>query len=158
MIFSAALAMAVAVRGGHEPVAGVVVLTDQGSEYTAGPFRAACTRLGITQSMGRAGSALDNAVIESWHSTRKFELCRLEQFTTKAQVRTALVLDRGLQPRPAALRDRQGLPDRRRAGAARPRRCRPGAGSMTGFLLCRRSLASSSPGQGHALRSAYRQP
>ena len=31
-------------------------------------------RLGIRQSMGRPGSALDNAVIESWHSTLEFEL------------------------------------------------------------------------------------
>ncbi|HEV7828069.1 MAG TPA: DDE-type integrase/transposase/recombinase [Pseudonocardiaceae bacterium] len=62
-----AMAMAVAVRGGH--VGGVVLHTYRGSEYTAGMFRAACARLGIHQSMGRAGSALDNAVIESWHST-----------------------------------------------------------------------------------------
>jgi putative transposase len=37
--------------------------------------------------MGRPGSALDNAVIESWHSTLEFELRRLEYFTTKAQAR-----------------------------------------------------------------------
>ena len=79
--------MAVAVRGGKDAIAGVIMHTDQGSEYTAGTFRAACTRLGITQSMGRAGSALDNAVIESWHSTVEFELRRLEHFTTKAQAR-----------------------------------------------------------------------
>ena len=80
-----ALAMAVAVRGGQAP--GVVFHTDQGSEYTAGAIRAACTRLSITQSMGRPGSALDNAVIESWHSTLEFELRSVETFTTKAQAR-----------------------------------------------------------------------
>ena len=37
--------------------------------------------------MGRAGSALDNAVIESWHSTVEFELRHLEHFATKAQAR-----------------------------------------------------------------------
>jgi len=83
----AALAMAVAVRGGREVIAGVVLHTDQGSEYTARSFRTACARCGITQSMGRPGSALDNAVIESWHSTVEFELRRLEQFATKAQAR-----------------------------------------------------------------------
>jgi transposase InsO family protein len=62
-----ALAMAIAVRGGQVP--GVVFHTDQGSEYTARSGQAACQRLGVTQSMGRPGSALDNAVIESWHST-----------------------------------------------------------------------------------------
>jgi putative transposase len=80
-----ALAMAVAVRGGQAP--GVVFHTDQGSEYTAGLVRAACTRLGITQSMGRPGSALDNAVIESWHSTLEFELRSCETFATRAHAR-----------------------------------------------------------------------
>jgi transposase InsO family protein len=34
---------------------------------TAYSFRAACGRLHIRPSMGRPGSALDNAVIEAWH-------------------------------------------------------------------------------------------
>jgi putative transposase len=80
-----ALAMAITVRGGR--VAGVILHTDQGSEYTAGAFRAACARLSIRQSMGRPGSALDNAVIESWHSTLEFELRRVEHFTGKGQAR-----------------------------------------------------------------------
>jgi putative transposase len=80
-----ALAMAVAVRGGQVP--GVIMHTDRGSEYTAGAFRAACDRLGACQSMGRPGSALDNAVIESWHSTLEFELRSVEQFATKAAAR-----------------------------------------------------------------------
>ena len=37
--------------------------------------------------MGRPGSALDNAVIESWHSTLEFELRRREHFATKAAAR-----------------------------------------------------------------------
>jgi putative transposase len=83
----AALQMAVAVRGGKDAITEVIMHTDQGSEYTAGTFRKACTRLGLTQSMGRVGSALDNAVIESWHSTVEFELRSLERFTTKDQAR-----------------------------------------------------------------------
>jgi transposase InsO family protein len=83
-----ALAMAVAVRGGTVP--RVVFHTDQGSEYTARVFRQACERLGITQSMGRPGSALDNAVIESWHSTLEFELRSLHEFATSAQARAAV--------------------------------------------------------------------
>src|SRR5207342_3135606 len=83
----AALAMAVAVRGGRDAITGVILHTDQGSEYTAGLTRAACDRLGIRQSMGRPGSALDNAVIESWHSTVEFELRRVEHFATRAAAR-----------------------------------------------------------------------
>jgi len=83
-----ALAMAAAVRGGN--VAGVIFHTDQGSEYTAGLVRAACARLGISQSMGGPGSALDNAAIESWHSTLTFELRSAEQFATRAAARTRI--------------------------------------------------------------------
>jgi putative transposase len=59
----------------------------ESAEYTARSFRTACARCGIRQSMGRPGSALDNAVIESWHSTLEFELRRIEQFPTAAQAR-----------------------------------------------------------------------
>jgi putative transposase len=83
-----ALVMAVAVRGGAVP--GVIMHTDQGSEYTAAYFRAACQRLSISQSMGRPGSALDNAVIESWHSTLEFELRRVEHYATRAAARAGV--------------------------------------------------------------------
>ena len=83
-----ALVMAVAVRGGAVP--GVIMHTGQGSEYTAAYFRAACQRLSISQSMGRPGSALDNAVIESWHSTLEFELRRVEHYATRAAARAGV--------------------------------------------------------------------
>jgi putative transposase len=83
-----ALAMAVAARGGSVP--GVIFRTDQGSEYTSGAFRAACQRLSVRQSMGRPGSALDSAVIESWHSTLEFELRSLEHFATRAAARASV--------------------------------------------------------------------
>ena len=47
-----ALAMAVAVRGGQVP--GVIMHTDQGSEYTAGLSAQACDRLGISPVDGPA--------------------------------------------------------------------------------------------------------
>ena len=40
--------------------------------------------------MGRPGSALDNAVIESWHSTLEFELRRVEHFATRAAARAGV--------------------------------------------------------------------
>jgi len=77
----AALAMAVAVRGGRDAIAGVILYTDQGSEYTAKLVRGACDRLGIGQSMGRPGSVR--------HQGRG--------------PREGRCLDRGVQPRPAPL-------------------------------------------------------
>lgn len=68
----AALCMAIAVRGGD--IAGVIMHTDQGGEYTGDLFATACTDTGVAQSMGRTGSALDNAAAESFNSTVKFEL------------------------------------------------------------------------------------
>ncbi|MFC0110185.1 DDE-type integrase/transposase/recombinase [Kibdelosporangium aridum] len=61
----AALCMAIAIRGGA--VAGVVFHSDQGGEYTGRIFARACRGADVTQSMGRTGSALDNAVAESFY-------------------------------------------------------------------------------------------
>jgi len=71
----AALRMAVVARaGGGRTTRGVVFHTDRGSEYSAETFDAACRRLGVVQSMGRVGSALDNAAAEAVNSTIKVEL------------------------------------------------------------------------------------
>ena len=70
-------------RGGH--VDGVIFHSDCGSEYTADAFGAACRRLGVTQSMGRAGSALDNATSEAFNSTIKVEYIYRRRFTTRAE-------------------------------------------------------------------------
>jgi len=86
----AALCVAIAVRGGA--VAGVLFHTDQGSEYTANLFVQACRCAGVTQSMGRTGSALDNAVSEAFNSTLEWELLRPNHFTTRKQVRHAVAI------------------------------------------------------------------
>jgi transposase InsO family protein len=81
----AALCMAAAVRGGD--VDGVVFHTDKGGEYTGDTFAQACRSLGVTQSMGRVGSALDNAAAESFNSTLEHELLSRRHFATKDQAR-----------------------------------------------------------------------
>ena len=50
-------------------------------------FARACTALGVTQSMGRVGSALDNAPAESFNSTLEHELLSRRRFATKDQAR-----------------------------------------------------------------------
>jgi putative transposase len=84
----AAMKMAVTIRGGQ--VGGVIFHTDRGSEYTSSLFAGLCRRYGITQSMGRVGSALDNACAESFFSTLEFELLSRHHFATKAQARIAV--------------------------------------------------------------------
>ncbi|MFI0409200.1 DDE-type integrase/transposase/recombinase [Actinomadura sp. 3N508] len=67
----ASLQMAAATRGGD--VDGVIFHTDRGSEYTAARTAAACRALGVVQSMGRVGCALDNAAAEAFNSMLKVE-------------------------------------------------------------------------------------
>jgi transposase InsO family protein len=81
----AALCMAAAVRGGN--IAGVIFHSDKGGEYTGDTFAKTCKALGVIQSMGRVGSALDNAAAESFNSTLEWELLSRRHFATKAQAR-----------------------------------------------------------------------
>lgn len=55
----AALEMAIAVRGGTDPIRGVIFHTDRGSTYTAEALTKLCRDNGIRQSMGRVGSCVD---------------------------------------------------------------------------------------------------
>ena len=81
----AAIHMAAATRGGD--VTGVIFHTDKGTQYTSGAFAAACARLGIRQSVGRAGCALDNAPAESFFSTLQYERLSRRDYATRAQAR-----------------------------------------------------------------------
>ena len=86
----AALCMAATVRGGD--VAGVIFHSDKGGEYTGDTFAKACEALGVVQSMGRVGSALDNAASESFNSTLEWEVLSRRHFATKAQARGAVAV------------------------------------------------------------------
>ena len=81
----ASLNMAAATRGGT--VDGVIFHSDRGSEYTSEAYETACRKLGVLQSMGRVGSALDNAAAESFNSTIKVEYIHRHRFTTRAEAR-----------------------------------------------------------------------
>ena len=84
-----AMKMAIATRGGA--VAGVIMHTDRGSQYTSTAFVELCRRHRITQSMSRAGSCLDNAVAESFFATLKTELVYRTVLATKAIARRRLI-------------------------------------------------------------------
>jgi putative transposase len=84
-----ALKMAIAARGG--PVAGVIMHTDRGSQYTSRAFVDLCRRHRVTQSMSRAGSCLDNAVGESFFATLKTEYVYRVALPTRARAREGLL-------------------------------------------------------------------
>ncbi|MEU2874734.1 integrase core domain-containing protein [Streptomyces olivoreticuli] len=84
-LVSASLQMAAATRGGT--VDGVIFHSNRGSEDTSEAYNNLCDRLGVVQSMGRVGSALDNAAAESFHSAIKVEYVHRHRFATRAEAR-----------------------------------------------------------------------
>ncbi|MFF9120453.1 IS3 family transposase [Streptomyces massasporeus] len=65
-----ALAAAEHTRGN---LAGAVIHTDHGAQYTSRAFADACRQAGVRQSMSAIGSSADNALAESFNATFKRE-------------------------------------------------------------------------------------
>ena len=70
-LVAAALEMAIRRRN---PSAGLINHSDRGAQYTALSFGKRLEQAGIVPSMSRVGSALDNAISESFISTLKSEI------------------------------------------------------------------------------------
>ena len=70
-LVSEALRRALAVR---RPPAGLIIHSDQGSQYTAARFKQLLVRCGARQSMSRRGNCYDNTRAESFWSRFKAEL------------------------------------------------------------------------------------
>jgi putative transposase len=74
----------------RKPAPGLVHHSDQGVQYTALSFSERLKEVGITPSMGRTGSALDNAMAESFVSTLKAELVSNLEFPSRQAAKTAI--------------------------------------------------------------------
>jgi putative transposase len=74
----------------RKPAPGLVHHSDQGVQYTALSFSQRLKEVGITPSMGRTGTALDNAMAESFVSTLKAELVSRRNFPTRQAAKTAI--------------------------------------------------------------------
>jgi putative transposase len=66
-----ALSMALMRR---DPVSGLIHHSDRGRQYTALSFGQRLKEVGIFPSMGRVGSALDNAIAEAFVASLKAEM------------------------------------------------------------------------------------
>jgi putative transposase len=86
-----ALENAVARRGGSNQVAGCILHTDRGSQFRARSFQRALTRHGMAGSMGQAGSAADNAAMESFFSLLQKNVLNRRRWTTRDELRIAIV-------------------------------------------------------------------
>ena len=74
----------------RRPSAGLIHHADRGSQYTALSFGRRLDEVGIVPSMGRTGSALDNAMAEAFVSTLKAELVDRRRFPTREAARAAV--------------------------------------------------------------------
>ncbi|KAB1946463.1 IS3 family transposase, partial [Brevibacterium linens] len=84
-----ALEMAVARRG---DVTGCVVHSDRGSQFRSKKFTRALARHGLIGSMGRVGAAGDNAAMESFFALLQKNVLDRRRWTTRAQLRMAIVV------------------------------------------------------------------
>ncbi|MDQ0764994.1 IS3 family transposase [Streptomyces canus] len=84
-LVGASLKVAAVTRGGS--LDGTIFHSDRGAEYTSEAYNKLCDRLGVVQSMGRVGSALDNAAAESFNSLIKVEYIHRRQFATRTEAR-----------------------------------------------------------------------
>jgi len=82
-----ALQMAIARR---KPAPGLVHHSDRGVQYTSLSFGKRLEDEGLVPSMGRAGSAYDNALAESFVATLKTELLYRVSWPTRQAARTAI--------------------------------------------------------------------
>ena len=82
-----ALQMAIARR---KPAPGLVHHSDRGVQYTSLSFGKKLEDEGLVPSMGRVGTAYDNALAESFVATLKTELLYRNGWPTRQAARTAL--------------------------------------------------------------------
>jgi transposase InsO family protein len=82
-----ALRMAIARR---QPSPGLLVHSDRGSQFASRDFRRLLQAHGFVASMSRKGNCYDNAHIESFWSSLKYEVVYHRRFATRAAARSAL--------------------------------------------------------------------
>jgi transposase InsO family protein len=82
-----ALEMALAQR---RPGASMIVHSDRGSQFASALFRGKLREHGLLASMSRKANCYDNAFMESFWSSMKYETVYHRKFATRAEARSAL--------------------------------------------------------------------
>ena len=83
----AALRMALVQR---RPAAALIVHSDRGAQFASAAYRQVLADHGLVASMSRKGNCYDNAFIESFWSSLKYETVYHRKFATRAEARTAI--------------------------------------------------------------------
>ena len=74
----------------HRHSQNLIVHSDRGSQFTSAAYRHILAQHGLSASMSRKGNCYDNAFIESFFSTLKYELVYHHRFSNFAHARTAI--------------------------------------------------------------------
>jgi transposase InsO family protein len=82
-----ALQMAIEQR---RPKPSLIVHSDRGTQFASALYRQVLTTHQLVPSMSRKGNCYDNAFIESFWSSLKYETVYRRRFATRAEARTAL--------------------------------------------------------------------
>ncbi len=83
----AALRMALSQR---RPTGALIVHSDRGSQFASAAYRQLLSQHRLLASMSRKDNCYDNAFIESFWSSLKYELVYHQRFTTLVEARTAI--------------------------------------------------------------------
>jgi transposase InsO family protein len=77
--------------GQRRPTAGLILHSDQGSQYASRAYRALAAEFGLQVSMNRRANAWDNAAMESFFKTLKVERIYQGRYKTREQPRLDIV-------------------------------------------------------------------
>ena len=76
--------------GQRQPTHSLIVHSDRGSQFASAAYRQLLAQHQLIASMSRADNCYDNAFIESFWSSLKYEVVYHQRFATHAQARTAI--------------------------------------------------------------------
>jgi len=85
----AVAALQMAINRRHPPP-GLIVHSDRGRQFASGAYRRLLARHRLLPSMSRPGNCYDNAFIESFWSSLKYEVVWPRKFATRDEARTAI--------------------------------------------------------------------
>ena len=74
----------------RRPARSLIIHSDRGNQFASAAYRQVLAQHGLVASMSRQGNCYDNAFIESFWSSLKYELVYHQRFATRAEARTAI--------------------------------------------------------------------
>jgi putative transposase len=74
----------------RRPTGALIVHSDRGAQFASAAYRQLLAQYGLVASMSRKANCYDNAFIESFWSSLKYELVYHQRFATFAQARNAI--------------------------------------------------------------------